>query len=157
MGSGPGQIARYLSIRGAASCGIDLSVEMVNCAKRLNPDIPFQQGDMLGLTEVAGDTFGGIAAFYSIIHVAPADLVRALQELKRVLLLAFHIGKEVIHKDEWWGKTVSVDFIFYETADMKDCLKRAGFEVEEAVERDPYADVEYPSRRAYLFARKAPS
>jgi SAM-dependent methyltransferase len=163
MGCGPGQVARYLQSRGAPACGIDLSIEMVNCAKRLNPDIPFQQGDMLGLTEVAGDTFGGIAAFYSIIHVAPGDVVRALQELKRVLrpqgvlLLAFHIGKEVIHKDEWWGKAVSVDFIFYETADVKDCLKRVGFEVEEAIERDPYADVEYPSLRAYLFARKAPS
>ena len=160
MGCGPGQIARYLSSRGATACGIDLSIEMVNCAQRLNPDIPFQQGNMLALTEVAGDTFGGIAAFYSIIHATPADVVRALLELKRVLrpqgvlLLAFHIGREVVHKDEWWGKPVSVDFIFYETADMKDCLKRAGFEMEEAIERDPYADVEYPSRRAYLFARK---
>jgi SAM-dependent methyltransferase len=160
MGCGPGQVARYLSSRGAAACGIDLSVEMVNCAKRLNPDTPFQQGDMLALNDVAGDTFGGIAAFYSIIHVAPADMVRALQELKRVLrpqgvlLLAFHIGKEVVHKDEWWGKTVSVDFIFYETEDMKNYLKLAGLEVEEVIERDPYADVEYPSRRAYLFARK---
>ena len=119
MGCGPGQIARYLQSRGAAACGIDLSSEMVNCAKRLNPDIPFQQGDMLALTDVASGTFGGIAAFYSIIHVPPADAVRALQELKRVLrpqgvlLLAFHIGKEVVHRNEWWGKPVSVDFVFY--------------------------------------------
>src|SRR6266853_1655984 len=78
LGCGPGQIARYLKSRGAAACGIDLSIEMVNCAKRLNPDIPFQQGDMLALTDVADGAFGGIAAFYSIIHVAPTDVVRAL-------------------------------------------------------------------------------
>jgi hypothetical protein len=30
-----------------------------------------------------------------------------------------------------------------------------GFVVEEVVEREPYPNVEYPSRRAYVFARKA--
>ena len=58
MGCGPGQIARYLQSRGAAACGIDLSIEMVNCAQRLNPGIPFQQGDMLALTDVADTPFG---------------------------------------------------------------------------------------------------
>ena len=43
-----------------------------------------------------------------------------------------------LHKDEWWGQPVSLDFIF---------------ELQEAIERDPYPEVEYPSRRAYLFAR----
>ena len=30
----------------------------------------------------------------------------------------------------------------------------AGFEEVEVIERDPYPGVEYPSRRAYLFARR---
>jgi SAM-dependent methyltransferase len=161
LGCGPGQVARYLNSRGASACGIDISPEMVKCAQRLNPSIPFQQGDMLALTGVAEATFRGIAAFYSIIHVPPADVVDALRELRRVLqpsgvlLLAFHIGTEIIHKDEWWGHRVSVDFIFYETAAMKEYLQSAGFDIEEAIERDPYdGDVEYPSRRAYIFARK---
>jgi SAM-dependent methyltransferase len=161
LGCGPGQVARYLYSRGSTACGIDLSPEMVKCAQRLNPAIPFQQGNMLALTDVADATFRGIAAFYSIIHVPPASVVGALQELKRVLqprgvlLLAFHIGKDIIHKDEWWGQRVSVDFIFYETAAMKDYLQSAGFEIEEAIERDPYSgDVEYPSRRAYIFGRR---
>ena len=33
-------------------------------------------------------------------------------------------------------------------------LEVAGFTIEEVVEREPYPDVEYPSRRAYIFARK---
>lgn len=116
---------------------------------------------MLALTGVADSTFRGVAAFYSIIHVPPAKVLDALREIKRVLqpsgvlLLAFHIGTEVVHKDEWWGHQVSVDFIFYETAAMKDHLQSAGLDIEEAIERDPYGrDVEYPSRRAYIFARK---
>ena len=116
---------------------------------------------MLALTGVADNSFRAIAAFYSIIHIPPSNVVNAFREIKRVLqangvlLLAFHIGKEIVHKDEWWGHPVSVDFIFYETAAMKDYLQSAGFEIEEAIERDPYGgDVEYPSRRAYIFARK---
>jgi SAM-dependent methyltransferase len=161
LGCGPGQVARYLHNQGAPACGIDLSPEMVKRAQQLNPSIPFQQGDILALTRVADNSFRAIAAFYSIIHIFPAKVVNALLEIRRVLqpngvlLLAFHIGNRTVHKDEWWGHQVSVDFIFYETASMKDYIRAAGFEIDEAIERDPYGSgVEYQSRRAYIFARK---
>lgn len=160
LGCGPGQVARYLQSRGAAVCGIDLSPEMVRQARLLSPDIAFQQGDMSALTDVADNSFGGIAAFYSIIHVPRPSIVDALRELKRVLcangvlLLTFHIGEQTVHLDEWWDKQVSLDFHFYETEEMKEFLKAAGFALEEVIERDPYPEVEYQSRRAYFFARK---
>ncbi|HEX5707518.1 MAG TPA: class I SAM-dependent methyltransferase [Pyrinomonadaceae bacterium] len=160
MGCGPGQVARYLFDRGVNACGVDLSQEMVEAARRLNPEVPFQQGDMLALARVGDDSYGGVAAFYSIIHVPRPSLSQALRELKRVLrpggtlLLTFHIGRETVHRDEWWGKEVSLDFIFFETEEMKDHLKATGFELQEVIERDPYPEVEYPSRRAYIFARK---
>jgi SAM-dependent methyltransferase len=161
LGCGPGQIARYLHARGVEACGLDLSPEMVKHAQALNPGLHFQQGDMLALKGVADETYGGIAAFYSIIHVARPSLVAALKELKRVLrsggvlLVTFHIGRETLHKDEFFGEAVSLDFHFYESAEMKDYLRAAGFDLEEVIERDPYPeDIEYQSRRAYIFARK---
>lgn len=160
MGCGPGQVARYLSGHGAKACGVDLSQRMVERAQQLSPDISFEQGDMLALAKVADDAYGGIAAFYSIIHVLRPSVIQSLRELRRALrpggtlLLTFHIGQEIVHRDEWWGKEVSLDFIFYETEAMKGYLTAAGFELQEVIERDPYAEVEYPSRRAYIFARK---
>ncbi|MBI5879320.1 MAG: methyltransferase domain-containing protein [Chloroflexi bacterium] len=160
MGCGPGQIARHLRGRGAETCGIDLSPEMVKQAQRLNPDIPFQQGNMLALTDVADNAFGGIAAFYSIIHIPRPAVVDALRELWRVLrpngtlLLTFHIGHEIRHLGEWWGKPVSLDFILFETTEMKDYLQAAELTLAEVIERDPYPDVEVQTRRAYIFARK---
>src|SRR5262245_43900805 len=160
MGCGPGQVARYLHSRAVKACGVDLSSEMVKQAQQLNPHIPFQQGNMLALTDVGDSSYSGIAAFYSIIHIPRSSVVVALQELKRVLcpkgvlLLTFHIGQEIIHRDEWWGKEVSLDFIFFQTEEMKEYLKTAGFKLEEVIERDPDPDVEYPLRRAYLFAGK---
>jgi SAM-dependent methyltransferase len=160
MGCGPGQVARYLHDKGVHVCGVDLSEAMVERARELHPGIAFRQGNMLALVESGDESYGGIAAFYSIIHVPRAKVVEALRELKRVLrpggvlLLAFHIGREIIHRDEWWGKEVSLDFIFFETEEMKGYLRAAGFELDEVIERDPYAGAEYPSRRAYIFARK---
>lgn len=161
MGCGPGQIARYLHSQGVKVCGVDLSPAMVQQAQGLNPEIPFQQGDLLALADVADNSYGGIAAFYSIVHIHQHKAVRALQELKRVLrpagvlLLTFHIGQEVKHLDEFLDKEVSLDFFFFETEEVKDYLRTAGFELEEAIERDPYSkEVEHQSRRAYIFARK---
>ena len=160
MGCGPGQIAHYLHDHGADVCGIDLSEEMVQHASAANPEIPFSQGNMLQLDSIPDNRYAGIAAFYSIIHVPRPSLAPALTELKRVikpdgvLLLTHHIGSDIVHRDEFLGKQVSLDFIFFETTEMKDYLKTAGFDLDEVIERDPYPQVEYPSRRAYIFARK---
>lgn len=115
---------------------------------------------MVALTDVADNSYGGIAAFYSIIHIPRSSVVTALRELKRVLrpkgwlLLTFHVGQQVNHLDEWFGEKVTLDFIFFETKEMKSYLKTAGFELEKVVERDPYPEIEVQTRRAYMFARK---
>jgi SAM-dependent methyltransferase len=159
MGSGPGHVARYLDERGVRVIGVDLSPAMVGHARRLNPGIEFSQGDVRSLG-IEDEALGGIAAFYSIIHIPRPEVVAALVEMKRILrpggllLLAFHIGDDVLHLADWWGHRVSVDFIFFRPEEMTGFLVTAGFEVEEVVERDPYPDVEHPSRRAYIFARK---
>ena len=159
LGCGPGHVARYLHERGVQVMGLDLSPVMVEQARRLNPSIQFRQGNMLSL-DIEDGTSGGIVAFYSIIHVPRADIAIALAEMKRVLrpsgvlLLAFHVGDETVHLDEWWGQRVSVDFLFFRPEEISDSLRAAGFEIEEIVEREPYPDVEHQSRRAYIFAKK---
>lgn len=161
MGCGPGQIADYLHSRGAAVCGIDLSPKMVREARILNPEISFQTGDMVNLDKIADASFGGIAAFYSIVNIPPESILSAFLEMLRVLrpggvmLLAFHIGQEKIHIEEMLNKKVSLDFYFFKSVEIKNQLQAAGFKIEEAIERDPYSEaVEHQSRRAYIFAKK---
>jgi ubiquinone/menaquinone biosynthesis C-methylase UbiE len=161
LGCGSGHIANYLHNRDLEVWGIDLSSGMVKQAQKLNPNIAFQQGDMLSLDNFADKSFGGIAAFYSIIHVPRLLVVDALREMNRVLrskgvlLLTVHIGQQTHHLEEWFDKRVFLDFHFFETAQMKVDLQMAGFELEEAVERDPYPEIEVQTRRVYLFARKS--
>jgi SAM-dependent methyltransferase len=159
MGCGPGHVARYLHERGVQVCGVDLSPAMVERARRLNPGVEFRQGDMTALDAPDG-AWAGIVAFYSIIHIPRGDMARALGELRRVLrpggllLLAFHIGDHIIHLDDWWGQSVSLDFFFFRSDEVAGFLRAQGFEIEEVFEREPYPDVEHQSRRAYIFARK---
>jgi SAM-dependent methyltransferase len=159
LGCGPGHVARYLHERGVPVHGIDLSPAMIAHARRLNPGIDFTQGNMLAL-DVGDAVWGGIVAFYSLIHIPRADLSTVLGELKRVLrpggvlLLAFHRGDDTIHLDEWWGHPVALDTYFFWADDMQGYVRAAGLAMEEVIERPPYPQVEYPSHRVYMFARK---
>lgn len=162
IGCGPGQIAAWLYENCGLKdvTGIDLSPRFVEEARRMHPQIEFRQGDMLKL-DVPDGAWVGVTAFYCLIHIPHDRMVDALKEIGRalqpggVLLLTFHIGSEIKHIDEWFDQPVSMDFIFFEPAEMEGYLKEAGFERIETTIREPYApEVEHQSRRAYIFARK---
>src|SRR5262245_29883274 len=69
LGCGPGHVARYLHERGINVTGVDLSQELLERARKLNPGIGFLQGDMRRL-EAEAESLAGIVAFYSICHIA---------------------------------------------------------------------------------------
>jgi SAM-dependent methyltransferase len=158
LGCGPAQIARYLRDRGVDAFGVDLSAGMLAQARRLNPDLQFVQTSMLTLGLRSGK-FGGVAAFYSIIHIPRSKAVEALAEVRRVLqpgglfLFTFHLGSEDSHHEELFGRPVSLDIALFTTDEMCGYLKTADFSVEQVLERDPYSPgVEYQSRRGYILA-----
>ena len=159
LGCGPGQIASYLYGRGLTDvCGVDLSPAMVETAQSLNPEMTFRQGDLLAL-DVPDASWAGIAAFYAFVNLSRAQLPQAFAEMRRVLqpggllLTGFHRGIEVKHVDEMWGVELSLDFLFFETAEIVAMLRKARFTIERTVEREPYPEVEYPSHRTYILAR----
>jgi len=163
LGCGPGHIARFLHDSGLDAFGLDLSPQMIAQAQRLSPGIEFAEGNMLAL-DLADNLLAGIAAFYAIVNIPTASLPVAFAEMHRVLkpkgllLLSFHIGDEVIHPEELWGNRITMEFYKQQPERVQRLLTDAGFAIEDVVERDPYApDVEFQSRRAYVFARKVGS
>ena len=160
MGCGPGHVARYLRDMGATVFGLDISPRMAEQARQLNPDISFREGNMLAL-DIPDRILAGIAAFYAIVNIPKEFLPLVFREMERVLqpggllLLAFHIGDEALHEEELWGRPISMDFFLFPAQEIGRSLEAAGFAIEEVIEREPYApEVEYQSRRAYIFARK---
>lgn len=158
LGCGPGHIARYLSDHGLSVAGIDLSSQMIEAARRLNPGIEFRQGNIASLP-VEDESLAGMVAFYSLIHFQEAQLFSVFQELFRVLqpkgllFLSFHEGQEVRHLEDFLGKSVSLNFYFFERAKMERYLKEVGFEIEESLTRSPYSG-EVETQRSYIMARK---
>lgn len=160
MGCGPGHVARYLRGAGATVFGLDLSSRMVELARELNPEIPFREGNMLAL-ELPDDSLAGITAFYAIVNIRRESLPLVFEEMERVLqpggllLIAFHVGDEAVSEVVLWGHAISMDFFLLQPEMIRELLETAGFSIEHAIEREPYApEVEYQSRRAYILARK---
>jgi SAM-dependent methyltransferase len=160
IGCGPGHIARFLHDAGVKVFGLDLSPRMIAQARQLNPAMEFHVGNMLAL-DLEDATLAGIVAFYAIVNIPPESLPLAFAEMYRalkpegLLLVAFHIGAEVIRPEELWGHRISMEFYELQPDRIKPLLTNAGFAIEDTLERDPYTpDVEFQSRRAYILARK---
>jgi SAM-dependent methyltransferase len=159
FGCGPGHTACYLRNLGFEISGLDLSENTLAGARAAYPGILFRKGNMLEL-DFAENSIAGILAFYAIVHFTSDQVKKAFQEIHRVLqpggifLFTFHVGEGPIHVDVFLGKPVNIDWMLFNTDSINRYLKEIGFVAVEAVERDPYPEVEYPSRRAYVFASK---
>lgn len=155
IGCGPGQIGCHLHQKGFKVTGFDFSSEMVELADEINPTIHFVQADMAALP-VEAQTFDGLLAFYSLIHLQRHEVVNVLKEFKRVLkpqgqlLISFHGGEGVVHTEEFMGENVSIDATLFTASEMEGYLNEAGFRIKESLERKPF-DFEYQSQRLYIW------
>ncbi|MBS0028306.1 class I SAM-dependent methyltransferase [Chitinophaga sp. 22321] len=160
FGCGPGQTTKYLYDNGLKNIvGVDLSPEMVNVAKKLSPQINFETGDLLNIA-YPSEHLGSVLAFYAIVHFTLDQVGKCFAEINRVLktngefLFSFHVGEEIVHFDKAHDKEIDVDLFFFKTDDIIALLQKTGFKIIDAIERRPHEDMEYATRRAYIWAVK---
>jgi ubiquinone/menaquinone biosynthesis C-methylase UbiE len=160
LGCGPGQTTKFIFDQELTDIvGIDISEEMIKVAKEINPHLHFETGDILKL-HYRDNTFGSAIAFYSIVHFDEEQMRLAFKEVKRVLkregqfLFSFHVGEEVVHLDDFLEQKVNIDFYFFETSRIIELITETGFTIIDVIERQPYKEVEYPSKRAYVWVKK---
>lgn len=161
LACGPGQTTQFLFEAGLTHIrGIDLSDQIIEEARRRDTQgLSFESGDMLNL-DVGDGEIGAALCFYGIVHFTVEELKKALQEIHRVLrsggqfLFSFHVGQERKDLTEFLGKEVEITFYYFEMEVVLSLLQEIGFAILEVIERHPYPDVEYPSRRAYLLVEK---
>jgi SAM-dependent methyltransferase len=168
VGCGPGHVCRYLAGLGLNVVGVDLSPAMVRVARLRHPHLRFEVGSFTALPARDAEWAGAVVP-YSIIHLDRDGRRAAFAELNRVvapagwLLLSFHVSDEQSgpgecrHVAEWWGEPVDLTVWFLDPAEVAADLSGAGFEVLSRTDREPWPDVEHPSRRSYLLARRGPA
>lgn len=158
VGCGPGHVGGYLREAGLDITGVDLSPNMIELARRLNPEIRFEVADMRRLTAADG-TFGGIAAFYSVIQIPREEVPAVLREIRRVLipsgllLVAVHGGSGIVSTQEFMGRQVPFEATLFEKDELVDLITAARFEVTTATVRAPY-EFELETPRLYVAATR---
>lgn len=158
IGCGPGHTTAHLTSLKLNATGVDLSPKMIASASRTFPQSRFEVGDFLALRQ-DNSSVAGILAFYCIVHLTSGQLTAAFSEMHRVLtpggvlLLSFHVGREVIRVENFLDTNATLDFSFFEPEDVRAALISVGFDSIDVCIREPY-ETEHPSQRCYLFAHK---
>jgi SAM-dependent methyltransferase len=158
LGAGPAHVARHLRDADVPAVAVDLAPAMAAVAHHRN-QVPSAAGSLTALP-LADGSLAAAVVFYAVIHLDDAGLAAAAGELARVLrpggvaLVSIHVGDEVRHVDEWHGETVDLDFRFLQPDALRRTLMGKGLVVEATLEREPIADVEAQTRRAYVLARR---
>ncbi len=134
LGCGPGWETAALARRGLRALGLDLTRDFVAFAAREHPAAGCVQGDFLALPFADG-ALDGAWACSSLVHLPSARVDDALAEIRRVLRPggAFFASMQAGATE---GEIPSVSFpgkryhyAFYDPADWRARLERAGFAV----------------------------
>lgn len=157
VGCGAGRMTAHLAALGLAAHGLDLSPAMVAAARRAHPTLPFVVGSLAALP-YADVSQTGVLAWYSLIHVPPAQLPGVAAELHRVLAPGGHLlvgvqaGDGPRHLSRAYGHDVDLDAWLWRPDELAGVLTRAGLDVRARVVREPEAHERHP--QAFLLARR---
>ncbi|MEV0287594.1 DUF480 domain-containing protein [Kribbella sp. NPDC050820] len=160
VGSGPGHITAYLADHGADATGIDVSPAMIEEARGRFPDHTYELGDLRRLGRPPTSSgWSAVLAWYSLIHLAAAELPAALAALTRPLdpggwlVLALHAGSEVRHVTDIFGHEVNLDFVLHDPAAIVTLIESAGLTDIEWYLRGPLPTHQETTQRLYVVAR----
>lgn len=129
VGSGTGRWTGHLANLGHEVTGLEPAERLIRLARTTHPRVRFLQGTISDLEETPA-RWAGILAWYSVIHMGPAELSHALRTLRSVLasdgtmLISFFSGPE----EETFAHPVATAYRWPMSA-MKDTLSEAGFEI----------------------------
>lgn len=128
-GCGPGHWTAFLVDRGVEASGIDLVPEFILGASARFPHVPFRVAS-LDDADISPASFGGVLAWYSLIHASPDELPSLLAAARRALreggrlLVGFFDGPD----GEPFPHAVTTAH-YWTIEGMSALLERAGFSV----------------------------
>lgn len=128
-GCGPGLWTAFLHDGYRNVRGVDLSEQFITHARATHPGPAFHHGSLTALP-VADGSLGGILAWYSLIHLPPAEAPAALAEFARALAPGGSILIGFFHGAPREQFAHAVAPAYFWTADaLRPLLDEAGFAV----------------------------
>lgn len=159
-GCGPsGHVGRYLFAKGIPVVGVDISERCIEFARRCNPGMDFQRGD-IGNLAFPDEMFDGAIAYYSIIDTPKHFIPGIFRELHRVLkpggrlLVAVKAGNSEGYITDLLGIKTEIYFSTFTREEVRRYYEVAGFAIEFLEQRQPY-DFEIDAERIFAIGRKA--
>lgn len=155
-GCGAGRIVAELKGHGLQVRGVDLSPGMIEQARRREPEVDFRVADLRTLP-YADNTFGGVIAWYSLIHFDYPALAEALTELARVtkpggvLLTGFQVGSGPREIANAYGTQSGMTAWLYSPGEVSSVAAGAGWTTTATTRREPVTE---PNPQGFVLARK---
>ncbi|NHU85708.1 methyltransferase domain-containing protein [Kocuria sp. JC486] len=155
-GCGAGRMIPELKDRGLRPRGVDLSSGMIERARRREPEVDFRVADLRALP-YADDSFGGVIAWYSLIHFDYPALAEALTELARVtkpggvLLTGFQVGSGLREISNAYGTRSEMTAWLYSPEEIGSVATAAGWTTTATARREPVME---PHPQGFVLARK---
>jgi SAM-dependent methyltransferase len=160
LGCGAGvPVTRWLSGKGFAVTGVDVSARQLDLARNLVPDASFIKADMTELT-FSPATFDAVVAFHSIIHVPRVEHPALLGRIHRwlrpegfflaTMTLTDYEGRD----DDWEGWGAPMVWSHYNGDTNVAMLREAGFAVRYAEPRTGGGTGDESETWLWVLARK---
>lgn len=159
-GCGPGTDSDYIQTKGYSVFGVDVSDKMVDLAQKKNPKVHFEKADIRELNFKI-ETFDGILASFSIIHIPKQDLLPTFLGFNKILknggviYVSIQEGKsEEIIVDEPLKPDEKIFLNIISAEDLRKLLKDTGFEILNEFTRPPKNKEEFNFNEFIVIARK---
>lgn len=138
LGCGPGRDLAYFKQQGHTVVGLDATPTFVEMAQQAT-GCPVLQQSFLNL-DLPGETFDGIFANASLIHVPKAEMVRVLKDLHTALVPNGAIVMSMVRGDREGFVARPTGYRYttgweYET--LAPCVEAAGFKILQRYYRPP--------------------
>lgn len=157
IGCGIGDGADFFIDSGFDYEGIDISPEMIKIAKQKVPRAKFRVLDMRKL-DYPAESFDGIFAFQSLVHLKKKDVPKMLETISRILKPKGHLflalQKGIGEGEIYWELARENIFINRYTLDeISKLLKAVGFQIIYTASRSPLPE-DIQLHKMFVIARK---
>ena len=160
IGCGPGSFTKYFLAKGYSTEGADLSKEMIKIARQKVPQGIFKIMDLRKLG-YSNESFDGLFAAYSLIHIPEKEIISTLKEFSRVLkqggilFLAVQEGKGEKFVEEPLKKGEQIFIKFFTEEELKQDLQKTNFSVIEAARKTTEVKEELGANKLFVITRKS--